>query len=73
MRLAFQDGRPYLTGQNVEPFMCMVTFGTPDSSILELITMIIVIMKNPKSSVSHKNSSLLQASGPIHVQELVQH
>ncbi len=57
-----------MTSQDVDPFACLVSFGTPDSSILELVCMVVVIMKNPKSSVNYKNLQP-QAGEFIQIQE----
>ena len=41
----------------LEPSVCLVSFGSPDSSIFELVTMIVVFARNPNSSVWNTKGS----------------
>ena len=49
--MGFRGGRPYMLDTDVKPFYCAVSYGNPDTAIMELIAMMIVITKNPDSSM----------------------
>jgi len=40
--------------EDVNPEYCLMSYGTPDSAVMELVTMVVVILKNPKSSLNRK-------------------
>ena len=43
----------------MQPQICLETFGSPNTAIFELVTMVVVFMKNPDSSVWTSAGSLL--------------
>ena len=51
LRMSFRSGRPFMRNSEVDPQYCLMSYGTPDSAVMECIAMVIVIMKNPKSSI----------------------
>ena len=57
LRMSFRSERPFMIGHGIEPQYCLMSYGTPDSSVMELITMVVVILKNPKSSVYRRSRS----------------
>ena len=63
LRMSFRSSRPFMDENDVKPYECVMSYGTPDSSVMELVTMVVIIIKNPKSSISKKprgSSELLQ-------------
>lgn len=57
LRMTFRSGRPFMAEDGVNPQYCLMSYGTPDSSALEFITIMIVILKNPKGSIGKKRRS----------------
>ena len=61
MTMIFRSPRPFMEVENVRPPICLTNYGSPDCSIFELCTMVVVIMKNPKSTVFTTRGSIMQS------------
>ena len=56
LRIGFRSSRPFMVKNDVEPYVCLMSYGTPDCAIMELVTMAFVICKNPSSSLYLKSA-----------------
>lgn len=54
LRLSFRSSRPFMDDNDVLPLECIMSYGTPDVSVMELVTLVVIIIKNPKSSIARK-------------------
>jgi hypothetical protein len=55
LRMSFRSGRPFMNNPQVDPYICQMSYGTPDCAVMELVAMVFVIMKNPKSLIQVKD------------------
>ena len=51
LRMSFRSGRPFMDSAGVHPYICQMSYGTPDTAVMELVAMVFVILKNPKSRI----------------------
>ena len=73
MTMIFRSPRPFMELDHVWPPICLINYGSPDCAIFELCTMVVVIMKNPKSTVFTTRGSIMQSRDTRATLEAIQH